>query len=125
MNLVVLQGRITKEPELNQTNNGISYCQFSLAVNKPKIKGKEQEAIFVNCVAWQKQAEVIVRYIKKGNKMLIRGRLDITKNGDKYYTNVIVEQLDFIDTINTKQAENSANEFEIVDNDNSNDGFPF
>lgn len=125
MNLVVLQGRITKEPELKQTSSGISYCQFSLAVNKPKIKGQEQEVIFVNCTAWQKQAEVIVRYIKKGNKMLIRGRLDITKNGDRYYTNVIVEQLDFIDTINTKQTENQTNEFEINDDDNSNEEFPF
>lgn len=126
MNVVNLMGRIVKTPELKYTNNGISYCKFTLAVNKPKIKDREQETNFINCIAWGNTAETICKWLIKGNRVIVLGRLDTSKKDDKCYTNVIVEKIDFIDTVRTSKEQTSAvEETEIIDDDNEDEGFPF
>lgn len=126
MNIVNLMGRIVKTPELKYTNNGISYCKFTLAVNKPKIKDKEQETNFINCIAWGKTAETICNWLDKGNRVIVLGRLDVSKKDDKYYTDVIVEKIDFIDTVRTSKEQTSAvEEAEIIDDDNEDEDYPF
>lgn len=126
MNVVNLMGRIVKTPELKYTNNGISYCKFTLAVNKPKIKDKEQETNFINCIAWGKTAETICNWLDKGNRVIVLGRLDVSKKDDKYYTNVVVETINFIDTVRTsKEQQNEVLEAEIIEDDNEEEDFPF
>lgn len=126
MNIVNLMGRIVKTPELKYTNNGISYCKFTLAVNKPKIKDKEQETNFINCIAWGKTAETICNWLDKGNRVIVLGRLDVSKKDDKYYTNVVVETINFIDTVRTSKEQTSAvEEAEIIEDDNEEEDFPF
>lgn len=126
MNNVTLMGRLTKAPELKYTNNGISYCKFTLAVNKPKIKDKEQETNFINCIAWGKTAETICNWLEKGNRVVVLGRLDVSKKDDKYYTNVVVETINFIDTVRTSKEQTSAvEEAEIIEDDNEEEDFPF
>lgn len=126
MNNVTLMGRLTKAPELKYTNTGTSYCNFTLAVNKPKMKDKEQETNFINCTAWNKTAETICNWLEKGNRVIVLGRLDVSKKDDKYYTNVVVETINFIDTVRTsKEQQNTVLEAEVIEDDNEDEGFPF
>lgn len=130
MNVVNLMGRLTKAPELKYTNTGTSYCNFTLAVNKPKMKDKEQETNFINCTAWNKTAETICNWLEKGNRVVVLGRLDVSKKDDKYYTNVVVETIHFIDTVRTsKEQQNTVLEAEVIEDnsidDDVVDSFPF
>lgn len=126
MNNVTLMGRLTKAPELKYTNTGTSYCNFTLAVNKPKMKDKEQETNFINCTAWNKTAETICNWLDKGNRVIVLGRLDVSKKDDKYYTNVVVETINFIDTVRTsKEQQNEVLEAEIIEDNNADEDFPF
>lgn len=69
INNVVLVGRITADPELNKTNSGKNWSRFSLALNRG------DEVDYVNCVAWENQAENLVKFIKKGQTIGVEGRI--------------------------------------------------
>lgn len=128
VNNVTLMGRLTRDPELKRTSKDNSYCNFTLAVNRPKVKDNPQEADFIPCVAWNKTAEIIESWLQKGDRLIVMGRLNVTKNDDKYYTNVIVEKINFIDTIRTSKEKKSDYsdymEAETID-DGENEDFPF
>ena len=66
INNVVLVGRLTAEPELKKTQNGTSVCIFTLAVNRDFSKEGQQEADFIQCVAWKKTADYVTQYLHKG-----------------------------------------------------------
>ena len=103
MNQVNLIGRITKDIELKQTNTGKSVCQFTLAVNK----GYGQEgADFFNCVAWNKTAEFLAQYIKKGFQIAVNGRLS-SRAYDGQYGKVYVTEVicDSVENLTPKQAQ--------------------
>lgn len=94
MNLVVLSGRLTKEPDIRYTNgnNGqMAVARFSLAVDRRFKKDGEQSADFINCVAFGKTAEFVEKYIKKATKVNVVGEWKTgnytDKNGNKVYTN--------------------------------------
>ena len=65
-NLVVLTGRLTADPELKTTPNGISVTSFSIAVARRYRAGEEGQTDFINIVAWRQTAEFITKYFKKG-----------------------------------------------------------
>lgn len=96
MNIVMLIGRLTSDPELKQ-NEKYTQCKFTLAVNRLK-EGTD----FINCIAWNKQAELINKYLKKGSQVAIEGRIQTGsyegKNGKVYTTDVIVQSIYFIGT---------------------------
>lgn len=73
MNTVMLMGRLTRDPESRATQSGTAVVRFSLAVNRPKRKDKNQDADFINCVAFGRTAEVIQQYVFKGNRLLLEG----------------------------------------------------
>lgn len=125
MNNVTLMGRLTRDPELKRTSKDNSYCNFTLAVNRPKIKDNPQEADFIPCVAWNKTAEIIESWLQKGDRLIVMGRLNVTKNDDKYYTNVIVEKINFIDTIRTSKEKKNEAWIEPIEDDDEDEGFPF
>ncbi|RSL28706.1 single-stranded DNA-binding protein, partial [Salibacterium salarium] len=76
INRVVLVGRLTRDPELRYTPNGVAVVNFGIAVNRPFTNQQgEREADFFNCVAWRKQAENVANYLKKGSQAGIDGRL--------------------------------------------------
>ena len=76
INRVVLVGRITRDPETQQTNTGIPYVRFTVAVNRPfKDQNGERPADFINCIAWRAQAEFLQKFVKKGNQLAIEGRI--------------------------------------------------
>ena len=84
MNSVVLLGNLTRDPELNSTNNGIEVANFTVAVQRRVAnKDGEREADFINCTAWRKTAAFIAKYFKKGDKIAIQGSLQVRKYTDK------------------------------------------
>lgn len=99
MNLVVLIGRLTRDPELKFGQSGKAYSRFSIAVDNPMKKG---EADFINCVAFGKTAELIGEYMRKGSKIGVNGRLQMNRyemNGEKRTSyDVLVEQIEFLDS---------------------------
>lgn len=80
MNSVCLMGRLTADPELKTTQNGVSVSSFSIAVDRSYTpKGQERQADFINCVAWRGTAEFITRYFRKGNRIAVQGSLQSRK----------------------------------------------
>lgn len=98
MNFVTICGRLVSDPQLSQTKTGKAYCRFTLAVDKP---GKDAGANFLNCVAWEKRGEAIAKYVKKGDKFLVTGRLDQSsyeKDGQKQsFVSVVVDGFEFME----------------------------
>ncbi|WP_186668784.1 single-stranded DNA-binding protein [Sporosarcina sp. BP05] len=103
MNNVSLVGRLTKEPELKYTQNGVAVCNFTLAVNRPfKNANGENEADFIMVQIWRKSAENAANYLKKGSQTALNGRINTRhyKNdkGDRVYvTEVVAEFVQFLE----------------------------
>ena len=66
MNIAILMGRLTRDPELKYTTGGKAYANFTLAVQKTR-----DEAEFIDCIAWEKTAENIAEYFRKGNRIFL------------------------------------------------------
>ncbi|EAF6699832.1 single-stranded DNA-binding protein [Listeria monocytogenes] len=118
INRVVLVGRLTKEPELRYTPNGIGVVTFTLAVNRARTdKDGNRVADFINCIAWRKTAENIANYVKKGHLLGVDGQITTRnfegKDGKRVYvTEVLAESVEFLeprkDPRNTVPNENDA-----------------
>lgn len=109
---MVLIGRLTRDPELRKTQNGTSVCSFTLAVNRRQNQDGTQEADFINCVAWNKLADNIQLYQKKGNQLGIEGRINTrsydNQQGQKVYvTEVIAENVQFLTPRNDFNEQNT------------------
>ena len=93
LNKVILMGRLVRDPELSTTNSGIAVCKFTVAVNRPYQKDKEQQADFINVTAWRGTAEFVSKYFSKGSMIIVEGKLqnnDYTdKDGVKHYSMVV------------------------------------
>lgn len=104
MNKVILMGRLTADPELRQTQSGISSCRFTVAVNR-RIADKntgERQADFISCTAWRQTAEFVSRYFKKGSMICVEGSLRTGSYTDRnhpdvthYTTDVMVDNVEF------------------------------
>jgi len=85
-NKVILMGNLTRDVELRTTPSGQTVANFSLAVSR-SWKGQDgqqqEQTSFINCVAWGKAGEIIAQYVKKGNALLVSGRLDQRSYEDK------------------------------------------
>ena len=105
MNLVVLSGRMARNPELRYTSGGKAYTNFTLAVQKTK-----DEAEFIDCMAWEKTAETIAEYFRKGNRILINGKIVTStyeSNGEKRKSvKVQAFNFEFIDSKNSGIGQN-------------------
>jgi single-strand DNA-binding protein len=76
LNTVVLIGRLTRDPELRYTQNGIGVCTFNVAVNRPyKDQSGEKQADFIDVVAWRQLAENVANYMTKGRLVAVEGRI--------------------------------------------------
>ena len=116
MNKVIVIGRTTKDIELKQTKTGVSVAEFSVAVNRSfKNSSGERESDFFNCIAFSKLAETISRYVKKGDQVGVEGRLQTrnytNKDGKKVYvTEIIVENVEFLQSKKTEEQKPTAPE---------------
>ena len=102
-NLVVLTGRLTADPELKTTPNGTNVTTFSIAVERRYRSGEERQTDFINIVAWQKTAEFITKYFKKGNLIGIEGSIQTRRYQDKNGNNrtvfeVIANNVQFVES---------------------------
>lgn len=106
MNKILLIGRLTKDPELRYTQSGTAVASFTLAVNRSFAnQNGEREADFINCVAWQKAAEFVSQYFKKGQQMALEGRLQVRSYDDnngqrRWVTEVVTEKVEFVGSKN-------------------------
>ena len=102
MNKVLLIGRLAKDPELRYTQSGTAVANFTLAVNRRYNPNGEQEADFINCTAWGKTGEFAEKYLRKGMKIAVEGRIQTgsyEKDGVKHYTtDIIVDRHEFCES---------------------------
>lgn len=114
LNKVVLAGRLTADIELKQTPSGVSVCSFSLAINRKYSQNNEQQTDFINCVAWRGTAEFISKYFRKGSALCIVGSIQTrswtdNSNQKRYATEVVVDEVMFVDGKNDSQGTEAAN----------------
>jgi len=102
MNRAMLTGRLTKDPVLEHTKQGTPLCQFTLATNRPVIRDGKRETDFITCIIWNKLAENLVKYQRKGNLLGITGELRVdTYEADgkrKYKSYVLVEEVEYLES---------------------------
>lgn len=86
MNNCNFTGRLTKDPELNTTGNDTKYSRFTIAVSRGKVKEGQQAVDYIPCLAWNKTAEILTQYCKKGQMIGVNGKLaaqQYEKGGEK------------------------------------------
>lgn len=102
MNTVNLIGRLTKEPQVRYTGDGLAVASFTLAVDRPVRKGEDKQADFPRVICFGKQAENCEKYLAKGRLVAIMGRIQTgsyeKQNGDRVYTtDVIADRVQFLE----------------------------
>lgn len=112
MNKVILIGRLTRDPDIRYTQDGICCARFSIAVNRRFTKNDHPEADFPNIVAFRKTGEFIEKYFQKGMKIGITGRIQTgsytNRDGVKVYTtDVIAEEVELVESKKGNQSEQS------------------
>ena len=112
-NLVVLTGRLTADPELKTTANGLSVTTFSIAVDRRYRSGEERQTDFINIVAWRQSAEFITKYFKKGSLIGIEGSIQTRRYQDKNGNNrtafeVIANNVQFVESKRESGAEGAS-----------------
>lgn len=134
MNKTLLIGRTTKDPDIRytQSEQPMTIARFNLAVDRRFKKEGEQSADFISCVAFGKTAEFIEKYVFKGTKIAVEGRIQTgsytNNDGNKVYTtDVVVEQLEFAEskTDSKSAAKESNDDFMNVADGLDDEGLPF
>lgn len=110
MNTCNLLGRLVKDPELKRTQNNKAYVNFTVAVSRFTRQGEKPQADFINCIAWEKTAEVIAQYFQKGSQIALEGSIQTGsyKNNQGqtvYTTNVLVSKIHFVGNKEEKQTQ--------------------
>ena len=109
MNLVILIGRPVADPEVKVTQNGTPVAQYRLAVQRDYANAEgKREADFINVIAWRQNAEFAAKYIKKGVKIAVTGRLqsrsyDAQDGSKRYVTEVIADRQEFCEKVEAAQ----------------------
>lgn len=112
MNKVILMGRLTRDPEVrySQGESAMAVARYSIAVDRPVSRnagGDQATADFINCVAFGKNGEFAEKYLHKGTKILVEGRIQTgsytNKDGNKVYTtDIVVERHEFCESRNSQ-----------------------
>lgn len=112
MNNVVLVGRLTRDPELRTTPNGIATCQISIAINGIPNSNGERTTDFINVTVWRRQAENVSKYCSKGSQVGITGRIhsrsyDANDGTKRYVTEVVADNVTFLGSSNRGSSQYS------------------
>lgn len=124
MNKAILVGRLTRDPEVRDTQNGTRVARYTLAVDR-----RGEGADFISCVAFNKGAEFAQKWLKKGTKLIVTGRIQTgayeNKDGHKVYTtDVIVDEQEFAES-KKASSENTEEDFLTIPDDADVEGLPF
>jgi single-strand DNA-binding protein len=108
-NKVILMGRLTADPELKQTQSGLTVTTFSLAVDRKYNKDEEKKCDFIPIVAWKQTAEFICKYFKKGSAILLCGELQTrswkdNQGNTRYATEVLANEVSFCEAKNNSEG---------------------
>lgn len=139
MNKVILMGRLTRDPEVRYTqgDNAMAIARYSLAVDRRFKRDGEPDADFINCVAFGKSGEFAEKYLKKGTKVTVVGRIQTgfytNKDGQKVYTtDVVVEEQEFAESKNSGSSDNNQStpvnkntDFMNIPDNVEDEGLPF
>ena len=114
MNKVILMGRLTRDPDIrytqpNSAQEQTCIARYSLAVNRRFNRDGEQKADFISCVAFGRQAEFAEKYLRKGTKIALTGRIQTgsytNRDGQKVYTtDVVIEEQEFAESNEVAQT---------------------
>ena len=117
MNRTIIIGRVTRDIELRYTPSEKAVTQFTVAVNRRN----NDEADFISCEAWNKTAEVMSKYVKRGDRIGIVGHLKVDsyeKDGQKRtFTKVVVDELEFLANKRKEEPPQKKIEFEDISDD--------
>ncbi len=107
INKAIIMGRLTRDPEVRTTGSGKSVCNFSVAVDSGY--GDNRQTEFINCVAWQSQADFVGRYFTKGMMIIVIGRISTRswegQDGRKNYsTEIIASEVSFGESKKSREA---------------------
>lgn len=111
MNKTILIGNLTRDPELSETPSGVAVCKFSIAVSRDYADADgNRETDFFNITVWRDRAENCGKYLKKGNKVAIVGKLQNRSYEDKdgvkrYVTDIIADEVEFLTPKQASQEE--------------------
>ena len=102
INNVVLTGRLSRDPEIKQTQSGVSVCNFCIAVDRQYKSGEEKICDFINCVAWRGTADFVSKWFHKGDGIGVTGSIQtrkwVTESGEnRYATEVLCQQVSFLE----------------------------
>ena len=108
-NKAILGGRLTANPELKTTPSGTNVTTFTIAVNRRWAKNGQTQSDLINCVAWDKRAELICKYFGKGSSICVVGEIltrswKDTQGNNRYATEVLVSEVNFVDSKNESTA---------------------
>lgn len=133
MNRVILVGRLTKDPELKFTPNGVAVATFTLAVQRAFTNQQgEREADFINCVVWRRPAENVAQFLKRGSMAGVDGRVQTRSydgnDGKKVYvTEIMAESVQFLGSKNegSQQQQTQSSGFDNREVTVNEDDLPF
>ena len=110
MNIVIIKGKLARDPEIRTTKSGIAFARYTVAVDGYAKKGEDKKVDFLSCLSWGKTAEFIGKYFTKGKEIAGEGRIQTgsytTESGEKRYTTDIV--LDKVEFCGSKNDNGSA-----------------
>lgn len=127
MNLFVGIGRLTADPVINTTPNGVSCARFTLAIDR-KFKDKDgnRQADFLTCISWRAQADFVGKYFKKGDPCVVTGTVQNRSyevDGQKrYITEIITESVEFAPKNSgegTKKEKQTIDDLQPIEDDNT------
>lgn len=123
---MILIGRLTADPEIRQTNSGKTVASYRMAVDRNVKTEGQPEADFINCTAWGKTGEFAEKYLHKGIKIAVEGRIQTgsyEKDGVKHYTtDIIVDRHEFCESKRSADSggyAEPAQNFTEIDDDGS------
>lgn len=130
MNKVILIGNLTRDPDSGETNSGISFCTFSIAVNRPYSDSNgERQTDFFSIKTWRGQADNCAKYLKKGSKVGVVGSLQTRSYEDndgnkRNVTEIVASEVEFLSSASkgddgeTVRAQRNRPQLEPVEDDN-------
>lgn len=130
MNKIILMGRLTRDPEIrySQGENSMAVGRFSIAVDRKYQRDEDIKTDFFNCITFGKLAEFVEKYLKKGIKIVVTGRIQnnnyTNKNGEKVYSiQIIADEIEFAESKAASQRNNADNSQPSSALDVTTDGF--
>ena len=130
MNIIAIKGRLVRDPEIRQTQSGVSVTNITVAVDRSYSEGGEKQTDFFDCVFWRQGAEFVSKYFKKGKEIIVTGEMQSRKWQDKDGNNRISWEIQNAHVEfcggkgeNTQQGKPNVSDYSAVDD--SSEDIPF